>query len=1019
MKRVFGIAFLLVVVAGMASANEAIWREGEDPAASTNFNGIWIQTDTNIDFSLLSPGTPGGAKGAWVGHYATSNSPAYWQTSITVAEGGTYTWWARIAPVNSTYTYSVDAAPAQNVDMGHQHELIDIVRPASINNVEMVAWVRIGSFVLSPGPHTARLTAIYNAGYGGTIGGVDCVCFVNYQWSPTGSLRPTGAINPDPTPGPTVWFPLHVAEDAFSANSIIDMHSVVDANTGIPAGKYGHLTRVQDHFELSGHSGTPVKFWGLTSNHPSSLVGTVNTVYTNIFNQQAHFYSKHGVNIVRRHPMFEEIGESQDPALMDIFDQWFNALKNNGIYMDWSVFYPDNTNDGVTKAFVPAPDTAFAALLTGAGVTMDQLWNELPAGAAANTKRLGGMDNFVTPYQQGQWNWEKTLLQHTNPYTGMQYVNDPALAIIEVQNEDCLFWWSPLSNLAAGTDYPNHTKLLKYMWFKWLGAKYATDAALKTAWGSGWQTGDSVVTFNPNMKIYEPWTLDATLSIVPAEKARAGDFVRFLAETQRATYQTRMDNLRALGFQGVQVSTGWLSAGAGPAAANTWADDAGDAIDRHAYMGGSIGGWYVATGTVYNDIQLSNPGGFVFGARTIGIGAHGDTGPYESLYQVEDKPAIATEWDDSPPTQWRAEITPLFAFYGMGLQGWDASLNFAGSYAWMETAWPGPYFGPGMYVAETPLYMAQYPALALAVYRGDIQQGDPAAARRMSVDDLFRGVDPLSQNLPGGGYPGMQNMYTPGEVNAIGRVTMKADASLTSASSTKLDWTAYWDQTHKVITSTAGGGTLHQLVWDYNNRIVQVKSPKTQALIGWAGGNPTYNLGDVQATVTTPFVDLIFTSLDNQPLGSSASILVTALAQDTEAGALYAGGGTSLTAIGGPPLLLQPVQASITMGGLPVSSVRVVDVYGVPTNANVPVTGNTFTIDGTYATYYYQILRNQTPQPNIALSTDALTPSCVQGSSPVDDSFQAWDSGNAPLNYTVSKDQPWLTIDPASGASTG
>ena len=61
-----------------------------------------------------------------------------------------------------------------------------------------------------------------------------------------------------------------------------------------------------------------------------------------------------------------------------------------------------------------------------------------------------------------------------------------------------------------------------------------------------------------------------------------------------------------------------------------------------------------------------------------------------------------------------------------------------------------------MFVTETPLYMAQFPALALATYRGDIPQGDLVAARRMSVDDLFRGVDPLSQTLPSGGYPGIR-----------------------------------------------------------------------------------------------------------------------------------------------------------------------------------------------------------------------------------------------------------------------
>jgi len=56
-------------------------------------------------------------------------------------------------------------------------------------------------------------------------------------------------------------------------------------------------------------------------------------------------------------------------------------------------------------------------------------------------------------------------------------------------------------------------------------------------------------------------------------------------------------------------------------------------------------------------------------------------------------------------------------------------------------------------------------------------------------------------------------------------------------------------------------------------------------------------------------------------------------------------------------LLLEPVQATLTFKGAPLSSVNVVDVYGVPTARQVECTGNSFKIDGRYATYYYQVKR--------------------------------------------------------------
>ncbi len=214
--------------------------------------------------------------------------------------------------------------------------------------------------------------------------------------------------------------------------------------------------------------------------------------------------------------------------------------------------------------------------------------------------------------------------------------------------------------------------------------------------------------------------------------------------------------------------------------------------------------------------HLSQPGHGILGGESIDAG-----GSPVSVFQVEDKPALMSEWNQNPPNQWRAEAAPLYAIYGMGLQGWDASLHFAGSYPWMETGWPGQGRGPTSYVDETPLYMGQYPALARLIYGGYIQQGAAAAARRVSVDDVFRGIDCLSQALPNGGYPGQDNIYTPPEVTAIGRLSFKADDSLTSSDSARVDWSTYWDQTNKIITSTTG-----QLVWNYNDKVVQVKAAK-------------------------------------------------------------------------------------------------------------------------------------------------------------------------------------------------
>ncbi len=412
--------------------------------------------------------------------------------------------------------------------------------------------------------------------------------------------------------------------------------------------------------------------------------------------------------------------------------------------------------------------------------------------AAGPPRRWAVSTTSWTWYQEGEWNWERRALQHVNPYTGLAYKDDPALAIIEVADEDNLFWHTPLSDgFCNGSDYPVHHRLLVYMWYKWLQNKYGTDANLAAAWGAGLRSGDSVESFNPDMKIYAAWEMSAAQPFSGAkDKARCGDWIRFLAEQQRAHYQTRIDNVRSLGYQGLQLTVAWQAGGASAEAANVWTDSVGDIIDRHVYLGGASS-FYVKAENIGNQSQIADPSGGVLAATRVDTGSGG---PYETVWQVEGKPAISTEWDEVVPDQWRAEMAPLYAFYEMGLHDTSGSLNFQSSYPWMETGWPGPVFGPSSWCADTPVYIGQFPALAMAVYRGYIAPGADVADRRMSVDDLFRGIDPLSQDLPDGGYPGSQNMFTPSEVNAIGRVTFKADDALQLVGLQKVDWTPYWDQ---------------------------------------------------------------------------------------------------------------------------------------------------------------------------------------------------------------------------------
>ena len=109
--------------------------------------------------------------------------------------------------------------------------------------------------------------------------------------------------------------------------------------------------------------------------------------------------------------------------------------------------------------------------------------------------------------------------------------------------------------------------------------------------------------------------------------------------------------------------------------------------------------------------------------------------------------------------------------------------------------------------------------------------------------------------------------------------------------------------------------------------------------------------------MTTRFVSLIFTPLDDLPLVRSANILITALARDRQTGTRYNEDGSRLQIVGTPPLLLEPVQATVTLRGGPITRVHVLDVHGVATNRHISARDNTFHIDGTHRSYLYQVVR--------------------------------------------------------------
>ncbi len=859
-------ACVLAALAASAAPAESVWIEGEKPAKSSFRKHGWYD---RVNKKVMSGGD-------WLSHYdkARAGQARY---DFAVKAAGDYTLWLRCNYFRARMEWRKAGGKWGAVDLSAARDKLMISpRP----DHRFLGWVKVAKLKLAAGKHSLEFRITSKLA---NHGGIDAVCLVDFPFVPSGASRPG---KPGPA-GPADWFPVVLDDDAFSKESVIDMSGLLHR----PAGKLGFLKRDKDGLRFEKAAGR-VKFWGCGANVDDKLSRAAQT-------QRVRFMAKHGVNMIRQHPVFGFLGPMRggklDAKKLDALDWWFAELKKHGVYSTWSVFYPLIVSKG--DGYPP------------------ELFAELEGG------RTYGMVNFSRLLQDLQLAYVKELLAHKNPYTGLAYRDDPALAVLEVHNEDCVFFHNPL-NLLSGPrpKKPRHAAVLRKMFCAWAKKKYGSDAALRKAWG----TRDSLA--GGELGVYGAWQMKGG-----RRDRRMGDFVRFLTDTQRGFFQRREKEYRALGFRGVTVTTAWRAGGPAAGAANLYCDAAADMIDRHNYFGGGAGRHNVAVGKLRGATHLARAGSGILSS---------------GLYQVESRPFAMTEWTQSPPNQWKAEIAPLFAFYGMGLQGWDASYHFLNSHPRMGDGWPGNR----SYSTDTPHYIGQFPALAFAIHKGHVKQAPPAAARRLKVESLFTGLDPLKQDFTGGGWDHKTlkgTLETPPEVLAIGRVTV----SFGGKAPARADWSKYWDKEKGVVRSMTG-----ELVWDMKTRVVTLRGPKTQAVIGFAGGRK-FDLPGASVEIKTKFVSIILTPLDDVELAKSRHVLITAMARDRQTGTVYGPEGKTLKAVGGPPLLMEPVRAKITLKGAAPGDVNVLDFFGVPTGRKVKVEGNSFTIDGTHRSYYYQVKR--------------------------------------------------------------
>ncbi len=180
------------------------------------------------------------------------------------------------------------------------------------------------------------------------------------------------------------------------------------------------------------------------------------------------------------------------------------------------------------------------------------------------------------------------LMGHQNPYTKRSYAKDPAVALVEVINEDSLFWIHKDGEFAVSS--PEYRQELAKQFSAWLVKQVPGGrVALEKRWqpdpagGQGLAANEDATASNVDAVV-----TFATDDFKRLSRARAADTLRFYYDTTLGYFRRIQSKLKKVGYQGlVTGSNHWVEM-----PIDLFVNAQLDFLDRHAYWshpGGRMG----------------------------------------------------------------------------------------------------------------------------------------------------------------------------------------------------------------------------------------------------------------------------------------------------------------------------------------------------------------------------------------------------------------------------------------------
>jgi len=666
-----------------------------------------------------------------------------------------------------------------------------------------------------------------------------------------------------------------------------------------PAGKDGFVRVANGH--LVQGNGERFRIWGV------NITSRATVPTREAASQLASHLARCGVNCVRLHFLDSiaprglvaadrDTTQRLDPEQLERLDFFVDQLRQRGIYTDLNlnVGHVYKSGDGVPDAEL----LGFAKALTYFNPRLIEL----------------------------QQQYSRQLLTHRNPYTGHEYRHEPAVALVELVNENSLVesWFSGRLLGKQTQKYPGtwsdiparYERELTELYNRWLRERLSAAELATLRKDAGLPDGAPLPRLAPS-------------EFKQASALRFRTEAAFYVDTERRYFDRMTRYLREeLDLKPLLLGTSDHNhyRSGYPLLSSTARLDI---VDGHVYWQHPS---YLA------DPKTGRRTGFRIPNTPMVNDPLHSTVVELSRSAVAGKPYTVSEVNHPFPHEFACEGVPILAAYA-ALHDWDGLFWYTLAHEPLvgESSHAIGHFDLG----PDPVKMAEIAAGALVFLRADVQTARKTAVRSYSPTQVLESI-----RLPTSERP----YYTPGFPLALPLIQATRIGSFDGPPTAKFEASAG----ETIVSDT---GELRWSGFAYQQGRVAVDTPRSQAIVGFAAqAAPTRHLG---VQVKNTFCAVTLSALDRKPIARADRLLLAATARVANSDMRWNAKHTSLEDWGHTPPCIEPVTGTIELRGIESAAVVTIQPLdgvgrplGAPRQAMESGSAWTFPIGNPVTTWY-------------------------------------------------------------------